>query len=705
MSPSPSELRRALVEPGAVAIVGASDDAEKVTARPLQFLKRHGFHGKVFPVNPRRQTVMGEKAYASVRDLPHRVDHAYILVPTSAAVGAVAECAEAGVKVVTVLADGFAEAGPDGRERQRQLAQIVAETGCRIVGPSSLGVVRTPNGMSLTANAAYAVDSLPVGRYTVLSQSGSLIGTFVSRGRVRGIGFSNLISVGNEVDLSVGELGAHLVDDPQTDAFLLFLETIRKPDWMSRFAAAAWKMGKPVIAYKLGRSDIGAELTVSHTGGIVGSDAAADCFLREIGIARVDIFEAMLEAPPLFMAMPEACQSGGTVNVLTPTGGGGAMIADRLGTLGIPIRGASEGLRQRLSAKGLDIHPGHIIDVTLAGARYEPMRMAMDEILNDGNADIVVAAIGSSAELFPENVIQPIIDAVRAAPKGAPATAVFTLPAAERALAMLAEAGIAGFRTPEACADAVRALLGRVAPRERPAPTARKEIREYLASVPERLNERESLDLFGRLGIPSPVSVLLDARSGYKPAHGDQLPPFPVVAKLLSRDLPHKTEAGAVTTAIGSEEALNIAVETMLASVRRLAPDVGIEGVLVQAQQAALAEVLVGLRRDPSVGPVVTVGLGGTLAELYRDVAVRLAPVTGTEARAMIEEVRGLATIRGYRGKPKGDLAALADAVARLSDLAVYDRVVEAEINPLLVGLEGQGVVAVDGLVVLSSLT
>lgn len=658
----------------------------------------------VFPVNPHRATVLGEKAYAHLRDVPEPVDHAYLVVPTRAVVAAVAECAAFGVKVITILADRFAEAGPEGVERQRQLAGIVAETGCRIVGPSSLGVVRTRNAMSLTANAAFDVEPLLRGRYSVLSQSGSLIGTFFSRGRARGIGFSNLISVGNEVDLSVGELGTLLVDDPETDAFLLFLETIRRPEWMARFAAAAWEAGKPVIAYKLGRSDVGAELTVSHTGGLVGSDAAADRFLHELGIARVDVFESLLEAPQLFRSMPATRRAGDIVNVVTTTGGGGAMVADRLGALGVRVEGASDETRRHLADKGLVVNPGHIIDVTMAGAHYGPMRTAMDEVLGDTSADIVIAAVGSSVEMFPERAVQPIIDAVQAAPPGSPSVAVFTVPAAERALNMLAEAGIAGFRTPEACADTVKALFRREAPHTRHTVATRSEVAKFLASAPERLNERESLELFRQLGISSPTATVLEARAGYKPRSATGFPPFPVVAKLLSRDLPHKTEAGAVITGIRSHAELGNAMEKMLATARQFAPDAKIEGVLVQAQHTAYAEVLVGLRRDPAVGPVVTVGLGGILAELYRDVAIRLAPVANDDTRAMIEEVRGLATIRGYRGKPKGDLAALAETIAQLSELAVYDRVMEAEINPLFVGAEGGGAIAVDGLVVLAPL-
>ena len=244
----------------------------------------------------------------------------------------------------SILADGFAEAGEAGQARQQKLIDLVAGSGTRILGPNSLGLVRTWNGLSMTANAAFARDRLTPGRCTVLSQSGSLIGTFVSRGRMRGIGFSNLVSVGNEADLSIGEIGDCLIDDPKTDVFVLFLETIRHVETLAAFARSAAAAGKPVLAYKLGRSDIGAELAVSHTGALVGSDAAADALLRDLGIARVNIFETLLEAPPLFTGRRAASKMP-RVTMLTTTGGGGAMVADQLGTFGIDVDGVDDNSR------------------------------------------------------------------------------------------------------------------------------------------------------------------------------------------------------------------------------------------------------------------------------------------------------------------------------------------------------------------------
>ncbi|HXJ00174.1 MAG TPA: CoA-binding protein, partial [Micropepsaceae bacterium] len=291
-------LRDALFSPRSVALVGASDDASKTAARPLRFLRQAGFAGTIYPINPKRDTVLGERAWPSLAALPQIPDHAYILAPTEAVIPAVEECAAVGVPVVTILASGFGEAGSEGAHRERQLRAILARSGMRMVGPSSLGVVNLHAHLLLTANAAFAEPKLPAGRIFVASHSGSMIGALVSRGLARGIGFSGLVSVGNEIDLSIGEICASTLDDAETGGYLLFLETIRKGEELRAFALAAAERGKPIIAYKLGRSEAAAELAVSHTGALAGEDDVAEAFLKDCGIARVETFEAALEGLP-----------------------------------------------------------------------------------------------------------------------------------------------------------------------------------------------------------------------------------------------------------------------------------------------------------------------------------------------------------------------------------------------------------------------
>ena len=263
-SPANLALRQALFSPRCVAIVGQSDDAAKTAGRPLKFLRQMGYAGRVYPINSRRESVLGERAWPSLAALPETPDHAYIVTPTEAAVEAVEECGRLGVELATVLADGFAETGGEGLARERRLRDTCARTGMRLVGPSSLGVVDLRTKAMLTANAAFdEPPELPAGRIFAASHSGSLIGALLSRGKARGVGFAGLVSVGNEVDLSLGEICATTLDDPGIDGYMLFLETMRHAETLRRFALAAAERGKPIIAYKLGRSAAARELAVS----------------------------------------------------------------------------------------------------------------------------------------------------------------------------------------------------------------------------------------------------------------------------------------------------------------------------------------------------------------------------------------------------------------------------------------------------------
>ena len=345
-------LRQALFSPRSVAIVGQSDDAGKAAGRPLKFLRQMGYGGRVYPVNPRRQTVLGERAWAALEALPEVPDHVYVVTPTDAAVEAVEACARFGVKIATVLADGFAETGANGIARERRLRDACAQSAMRLVGPSSLGVVDLRSKTMLTANAAFDEIDLPVGRIFAASHSGSLIGALLSRGKARGIGFAGLVSVGNEVDLSLGEICESTLDDPGIDSYMLFLETMRHADALHHFALSAAQRGKPVIAYKLGRSAAARELAVTHTGALAGEDDVADVFLAACGIARVDTLDALIEGLPLLARVPAARGRRKQVGVVTTTAGGATMVVDPLARRGMTIEPASAATLARLAVAG-----------------------------------------------------------------------------------------------------------------------------------------------------------------------------------------------------------------------------------------------------------------------------------------------------------------------------------------------------------------
>ena len=635
-------IAEALFAPRAIALVGASGDAAKTTARPQRYLKKHGYAGKVFPVNPTRQEIFGEKSYARVSEVPEPVDHAYIL--TEHVEQALEDCGRRGVAVASIFSGGFADAGAQGMERQAKLVARARALGVRLLGPNSMGVIDVPRRLALSVNAVLEMDALPSGTTSIVSQSGTMLGTLLSRGAARGLGFARLVSVGNEADIGVGELVELLAADAGTRVILLFLETVRDAQRLAGAARAAQAAGKAVVAYKLGRSALGEAAALSHTGALAGTDAVLDAYFRDCGIVRVDMLETLLEIAPLLAGRkPQDLKRPGRVAVVTTTGGGAASVVDRLGMWGVELAAP-------------------IMDLTMAASGQDYGEALAQAGQTD--CDAVLACVGSSAQFHPELAVEPIVKSSRTKP-----VVTFFTPHAERSLALAAAAGIAAFRTPEACADALAAFLSWQAPKNKPA-----------LSGPADLPENP-FELLAALGIPVAQWAIAEGPQFAHPLA------YPVAIKRLEA---HKTESGGVVLGVADH-----------GEFVKKAQALGQNRLLVQRMQAGLAEAIVGYRDDPVAGPVVLVGTGGVMTEIYRDYVLRMAPVSEREAAEMIEGVKGFAAIRGYRNLPRGDLLALARAVSAFSTLCLLKGkpVREAEINPLIV--KADGVVAVDALVAL----
>jgi len=687
-----SLFSRALLTPASIALVGASGDVRKNTARPLRFMRKHAFAGSIFPINAGRAEILGERAYPSLTDLPQAVDHVFVMIPGDQVLAILPECARAGAKVVTVYSDGFGETGPEGMKRQEELVATAHTLGLRILGPNSIGCADLHSGGVISVNAAFEADSLIAGNLSLVSQSGSMMGSLLSRAAARGFGFAKSVSVGNESDICVGEVVDALVDDAETKVILLFLETLRRADLLGAALDRARAAGKPVVAYKLGRSEQGDALAQSHTGAMAGNDAAVDAFFRAHGVMRVHHLETLFEIAPLAIRYSGHIQHRQTprVAVITTTGGGAATVVDSLGLLGLEAIAPPAHFIRQMAERGLRIRDTPVIDLTLAAtsAQYQDL---LEQLLQTDWCDAVLSVAGSSAQFHPDYVVAPLLAAASSSTKP---MAAFLAPEAPESLALLQNAGIAAFRTPESCAEALAILLKRPAPRAQPAPEAAL---PWPQQLPRNgpLNEPEASRLFTQLGIPVANSVVTTT-SDLKHALS-----YPLVLKVISRDLAHKTEVGGVEVGISNSAELETSARSVLENVARRAPEAGIEGLLIQQMETRLIELILGYRRDPLVGPTILLGAGGIAAELAPDFAVRLAPVTLETAHEMIDAVRVTKLIRGFRGLPLGNCEALAQAIVAFSRIALFEdvRVAEAEINPLFV--RADGVVAVDGLVVL----
>jgi acyl-CoA synthetase (NDP forming) len=567
----------------------------------------------------------------------------------------------------------------------------------RILGPNCLGVINTTQGVAISANESLETPELLKGHVSLLSQSGSLLGSLLSRGQSRGLGFAKMISVGNEADLGVGELGDLLVDDPETHAILLFLETIRDPQRFSMMARRAYEAGKPIIAFLLGRSPAGNRLAASHTGAIAGDTAAMEAFLHENGVIRVDLLETLIEMAPFVIGR----KPGGTgkVSVMGTTGGGGALLVDNLGMRGISV--AAPGARdiEMLAAQNIAISDSPLIDLTMAGTNPRVFGAVMDAMMASPNNEALITVVGSSSQYRPDRAVVPIIERAKTSKKP---VAVFLTPDAPESSRLLTDASIAVFRTPEACADAVRAYFSWRAPIDDAMPPLPHHD-ALTALAREAVADGDASKLLDRLGIEQArtVNIAIGASEADFVAAAARLK-FPVAIKIISADIPHKTEAGGVLLNVADIAALRAGMVQMRNTVIQRRPDARLEGFSIQEMRTGLGEVLVGYRVDPRIGPTIVVGVGGILAEIYRDAVVALAPVSVDRAHAMINQLRGLAPLRGYRNLPEGDLPALAKAISIWSRLAQLpdSGIAEAELNPLIVGKKGEGVVAVDALLV-----
>ncbi|NVZ70763.1 acetate--CoA ligase family protein [Pseudomonas costantinii] len=689
-----------LMNPRSVAVIGASGDAQKTSGRPIAFLRKHGFEGRLYPVNPRYTEIDGLTCYPSIGTLPEVPDAAIILLGPERANQAVAELAAMGTPAAIVLAGGYGEAGEEGIARQQALQK--ARGNMRILGPNTIGLINLTQGITLSASGALDQDALRAGNIAVISQSGGILGSLLSRGAAVGIGFSKLVATSNEVDLDVADFVDYLVDDDATEVIALYLEGLRDTEKFSRAALKARAAGKPIVVFKVGRSEAGARSAASHTGALAGADALYDVYFKQLGIVRAQTFADLLDLP--FALASRRTMAGNRVGILTSTGGAGTLIADALGANGFDTPPPGEATAARL--RDLDLGDQAVldrnpIDLTLAGLQPQIMQEAMRILLESADYDAVISVVGSSGVARPTLMADAIRDSQRDSSK--PVLAYVSPYAPQALLRINSNQGVA-FTAPEACASALLALKAKACIVQ-DTPRAQSSRQHMSAEDVEQLpggtlDEQQSKALFTRFGVPvTREQAVADAGEAIEAAR--TLGPH-VVLKVLSERIPHKTEVGGVALGL-SEHSIGQALDDMRRVVTQKA-GFGPERFLVQEMVSGGHELILGFHRDPQLGPALLLGMGGVSAELLRDTSMRLLPISRNDADAMLRELKTFALLDGYRGAPKADINALVDCILAFADMATTlgTKLQEAEINPLRVLAEGQGVRAVDGLTLLA---
>ena len=689
---------KSLLSPASIAILGASAELNKVNGRTLKFLLEKGYRGHIFPVNRKYAAIAGLTCYPDVAALPETPDLAVIAVPAAHVLSAVRELGKRGCPSAVIFSSGFAEMGEDGRRLEHEIAAAAPESGLRLCGPNCLGLINAWDQVIATFGQ-FAEGPTPPGPVAFVTQSGAFGTAIAALARRRALGLGYFINTGNECDIDFVQMMRAVLDDDRIAVGAGYLEGVRDGAGLKLLAEHALSAGKPLTLTKVGRTDAGAKAAASHTGALAGSDAVFDGVIRGLGVTRARNEEHMLDIVEVLGSckLPE----GRGLGIVTQSGGAGVLMADRAEETGLMVSELSPQTRAQLAAvipafgttgNPVDVTGQFVSDPNLL---LDSMRIMMSDPqvhvgivwlqLMDAHVDHLIDIFAKIKDL----ISKPWVVCWVAAP--------------EAALAKMRSKGIPVLRGADPAVDAVAALVRYAEARrhwldDAPSRAALKLPDLDLPAQPGPVSSLEGRALLHSCGVntaAAELAVTADDAVTAAEALG-----YPVVLKIESPDILHKTEARGVVLNLKDAAAVRSAFAQLIANARQYKPDARIKGVLVQKMAAGEVELVIGLKRDPVFGPVVMVGLGGVLIEVFKDVVFRAAPVTEGEALRMLDELKSRVVLDGVRGKPPVDRIALAGMICAVSQFGVAagPRLAELDLNPVLAG--PQGVTAVDWLMV-----
>jgi acyl-CoA synthetase (NDP forming) len=710
-----------LLWPKTVAVVGASSDRHGLRGRILETILSHPFDGTIYPVSRSAAEVQGLKAYPSVADLPQPADLAILIIPAEFIPAELERCGQAGVKAAVILSSGFAEeAGAAGVQMQRAIRDIAKRYDMAVTGPNTEGFANIANSLIPTFSPAMELSAGPIrpkiplgkGQVSVISQSGGVGFAFFDRGRERNLAFRYVVTTGNEAALETSDLLDFMLDEGKTDVFLVLLEDVKTPETFRRVAEKAMRLGKPLIVSKIGQSEPGRRAVASHTAALAGSHAAYRAVFQHYGVIEGNDFDEMLDLAAAFITCGDKLPAGKRMAICTASGGAGVWMADACVRAGLEVPELDAATRATIDAiipsYGTSQNP---VDSTAQGVfklGYAAFaKFACDSPVIDGVMVVVTARRsaflqGDQAKLIAlaQETRKPVF------------LWSYTVPS-EKSVEILSEAGYPLFKNLDSCARAMRtladfrerreAVTGQTAP---PAPMAerlkaRENLRVELAAAPQILCEWHAMPFLSCYDIGdghAPGALVDSAEDAEKISRKFGCP---VALKVQSADIPHKTEAGGVALNVTADGA-HAAYERVLASAKRHAPTAAIDGVLVQKMARPGREVILGISRDEHWGPLLMVGLGGTLVEALGDVALAPVPIDHAGAQALLNRLKAARVLGPWRGQPPADIDALAALMVNLSHFAHdhADSIAEIDLNPVIVHAEGEGLTLVDALIV-----
>jgi acetate---CoA ligase (ADP-forming) len=707
----------ALLWPRTVALIGASPDLQSLRGRILSVMKSHPFAGRLFPVSRSHAEVMGLKAHPSVADLPEPADLAVLIIPAEHVPAELERCGKAGVRAAVVLSSGFAEAsGGDGAGLQQEMRAIARRHGMAVMGPNSEGFANTAAALCPTFSPAMEASQRPLlpqgrerGQLAVIAQSGGIGFSFFDHGRAKELSFRYVVTTGNEACLETLDFAEFILDEGKVAALLMLLEDVKSPDTFRRVAEKALKAGVPIVVNKIGQSEAGARAAASHTAALAGSYDAYRAVFQRYGMIEGRDLGEMVDIAAGFVAFGQRLPAGRRVGISTASGGGGGWMADACVSAGLEIPKLDAETRAKI-----DVH------LPAYGTSQNPVdatAQAVHKIGYAGLAGLIAASpmvdgiVVVMTARNPANLERQREDLTRLAAETDKPILLwsYTLPA-PASVKLLSEVGYPLFTDLRNCARTMRAMADYRALRERflrpievrgafvPDQAA---ARRALAEVDPLVCEWQARPVLATYGIGTNMAGELvgsvDAAVAVAQKFGGS-----VALKVQSPDLPHKTEAGAVALDLASPDAVRAAYERVLTGASRHAPKARVLGVLVQPMAPPGREVILGVKRDATFGPLLMVGLGGAQVEVFKDVVLAPLPLSDDDARDMLARLKGVPLLEAFRGQPAADVEALVELMVRLGQLAAdhADTIAEVDLNPVLVHERGKGVSVVDALIV-----
>ncbi|MFC2067179.1 acetate--CoA ligase alpha subunit [Chloroflexota bacterium] len=689
-------LDKAFFSPGSVAVIGAAREPQKLGYSVLKNILQYEFQGKVYPVNPVASQILELPCYPKVTEIPHEVELAVVVVPPVAVPQVISDCGQKGVRGVVVITAGFRETGPEGLKLENEMLTLARKYSIKLLGPNCLGFIDTESSLNVT----FATGMPAKGNIAFMSQSGALCQAVLDWSRDRGIGFSKFISLGNKADISETDIMEVLEGDKATKVIIAYVEGIAQGDRFRQVAAAVTRV-KPLILVKAGGTAAGAKAASSHTGTLAGFDAAYDAVFKQTGVLKATSIENLFDLALAFAHQP--ILQGDRLAIVTNGGGPGIMASDACERAGLRIASFTKEtidlLRSKLPPTANLYNPVDVIG-DAGPDRYES---ALQTVISDPNVDGALVLLIPAALTNVEETAAVILEAAAESPKP-----IFTSfmggSAVTEGVKSLSQKGVPNYPFPERAVNGFAAMsrYRQWLERKLEAPEL-FEVDGQAAQV--ILNEAKQLgrsllsDMEARRVIETyglPLSKFLLAHSADEAVNNAEEIGYPVVTKIVSPDILHKTDIGGVRVGLENPEAVRSAYTEVVESARRLMPQAQVLGVDIQTMVKG-KEVILGVSRDPQFGPLLMFGFGGVYVEVLKDVSFRVAPITRQDAMDMIHEIRSYPLLAGVRGEKTADIKAIVECLLRLSQLVTdFPQIMELDINPLMVGEVGEGAIAVD---------